>query len=194
MSEPTPSNDPNTAQIFADNERLRRELADLRAGSTNRDFVQVSRKYLDALDTLAGKSMAARRLLTALVKTMDRQNAVMVSHESLAKLTGSSVATVKRAITVLREERWVEVLKLGTANVYRVNSAVFWRATATGKWASFSAQVLVNFDEQDAKTKAAVAPRLRHVQFLDSGDEAIVSGAGLGSDDPPEQAHIDFHV
>lgn len=193
MNKPADANELYTAQISAENERLRRELATLRVGATNRDFVQVSRKYLDALDTLAGKSLTARKLLTTLVKAMDRQNAVMVSHESLAKLTGSSVATIKRALTVLRDERWIEVLKVGTANVYRVNSSVFWRSHAGGKWASFSAQVLVNFDEQDAKTKATPQPKLRHVQFLDAGDEAIVSETALGNEDPPEQAQIDYH-
>jgi len=187
--------EPNTDQS-GELERLRHEIAQLKAGAVNRGFVQVSRKYLDDLDALAFQSPSARKLLTSLVKAMNRQNAVMVSQESLVKLTGLSKPTIKRALALLREQQWVEVLKVGTSNVYRVNSSVFWTARADGRWASFSAEVLVNFDEQDEITKAQAqlaAPKLRHIPMLEADDEVIISGSALGNDDPPEQAQIDFH-
>jgi biotin operon repressor len=176
-------------------ERLRREVARLKSGAVNQGFVQVSRKYLDDLDELAFKSPAARKLLTSLVKAMNKQNAVMVSQESLVKLTGMSRPTVQRAVTLLREQQWIDILKVGTANVYRVNSGVFWTARADGRWASFSAEVLLNFDEQDEKTKAQPTAKLRHIPLVQAEDneEVLVSGTALGSDDPPEQAALDFH-
>jgi len=174
-------------------ESLRREVARLKSGAVNYGFVQVSRKHIDAMNELSLKSPKAHFILWKLVKEMDRQNAVMVSQESLQKLTGLSRPTVQRAIALLREQQWLEVLKVGTANVYRVNSSVFWQARADGKWASFSAQVLVNFDEQDAKTKATPQPKLRNVPYVEAHEEVLVSGAGLGNDDPPEQAQIDYH-
>lgn len=187
--------DPNRDHDSQELERLRGEVARLKHGAVNQGFVQVSRKYLDDLDDLAFKSPAARRLLTALVKSMNRQNAVMVSQESLQKLTGLSGSTIKRAIALLREQQWIEVLKVATSNVYRVNSGVYWTARADGRWASFSAEVLVNFDEQDEKTKAQPTPKLRHIPLLqaEAGEDVLVSGTALGSDDPPEQAALDFH-
>ncbi|KAA0072633.1 helix-turn-helix domain-containing protein (plasmid) [Paraburkholderia sp. T12-10] len=176
-------------------ERLRREVARLKSGAVNQGFVQVSRKYLDDLDELAFKSPAARKLLTSLVKAMNKQNAVMVSQESLVKLTGMSRPTVQRAVTLLREQQWIDILKVGTANVYRVNSGVFWTARADGRWASFSAEVLLNFDEQDEKTKAQPTAKLRHIPFVqaEQDEDVLVTGTALGSDDPPEQAALDFH-
>ncbi|WP_454675907.1 replication/maintenance protein RepL, partial [Achromobacter pestifer] len=189
--------DPYRDQLAEENSRLRRELAKAKQGATNQGFVQVSRKYLDDLDDLGFRSKAARKLLTNLVKAMNRQNAVMVSQGSLAKLTGLSTPTVKRAIALLREEQWIEVLKVGTSNVYRVNSSVFWTARADGRWASFSAEILVNYDEQDEFTKehATNPPKtsLRHIPVLSAQEDMVVTGTDLGSDDPPEQAQIDFH-
>jgi hypothetical protein len=191
------TNDPNRDQLAVENERLKGELAKLRAGAVNHGFVQVSRRYLDELDELAFRSPAARKLLTSLVKAMNKQNAVMVSQESLVKLTGLSKPTIKRSVALLREQQWIEVLKVGTSNVYRVNSGVFWTARADGRWASFSAEVIVNFDEQDDITKAAPTnpPKttLRHIPFVHAEEEVVVAGTALGSDEPPEQAQIDFH-
>lgn len=189
--------DPNRDQLAEENSRLRRELVKAKQGAVNQGFVQVSRKYLDNLDELGFRSPAARKLLTSLVKAMNRQNAVMVSQGSLAKLTGLSTPTVKRAVAMLREEQWIEVLKVGTSNIYRVNSSVFWTARADGRWASFSAEILVNYDEQDEFTKAqAINPprtSLRHIPILSTQEDVVVTGTDLGSDDPPEQAQIDFH-
>lgn len=194
MSQDVTPSDPNRDHLVRENEQLRTELANLKRGATNQGFVQVSRKYLDDLDELAFRSPAARKLLTTLVKTMNRQNAVMVSQASLVKLTGLSSPTIKRSVALLREQQWIEVLKVGTSNVYRINSSVFWTARADGRWASFAAEVIVNFDEQDEITKAAPAnPRLRHIPVLTADEDVVVSGTSLGSDDPPEQAQIDFH-
>ncbi|MFM0465096.1 hypothetical protein PQR34_45080 [Paraburkholderia sediminicola] len=189
-------NEPNRDQLTQENESLRTELAKLKRGAVNHGFVQVSRKYLDELDELAFRSPAARKLLTSLVKAMNKQNAVMVSQESLIKLTGLSSATIKRAVALLREQKWIEILKVGTSNVYRVNSGVFWQARADGRWASFSAEVVVNLDEQDSITKAQLdGPKttLRHIPLVRPEEDVIITGTHLGSDDPPEQAQIDFH-
>lgn len=194
MSRQDSTVEPNRDQLSRENEQLRTELAKLKRGAVNQGFVQVSRKYLDELDELAFQSPAARKLLTNLVKAMNKQNAVMVSQESLAKLTGLSKPTIKRSVALLREQKWIDVLKVGTANVYRVNSGVFWTARADGRWASFSAEVLLNFDEQDEQTKAQKA-QLRHIPFVqaEQDEDVIVSGTALGNDDPPEQSQLDFH-
>jgi hypothetical protein len=197
MSQEVTHRDPNRDHLAVENERLRGEVAKLKSGAVNQGFVQVSRRYLDELDELAFHSPAARKLLTSLVKAMNKQNAVMISQESLAKLTKLSKATIKRSVALLREQQWIDVLKVGTANVYRVNSGVFWTARADGRWASFSAEVILNFDEQDEITKAAsINPpkaTLRHIPFVHADEEVIVTNTALGEAEPPEQAHIDFH-
>ncbi|GJH39035.1 helix-turn-helix domain-containing protein [Paraburkholderia hospita] len=173
--------------------RLRAEVARLKYGATNSGFIQVSRKYLDELDALGRQSPTARSLLTTLVKAMDRKNAVVISQGLLAKRLNVSAPTVKRAVALLREQKWIGVKKVGTANVYMVNSAVFWTSRAEGKYATFSAQVVLDYDEQDEVTKAGGDEGLRFVERIDADEDVLVTGAGIGSDDPPEQAQIDFH-
>lgn len=78
---------------------------------------------------------------------------------------------MQRAVTLLREQQWIDIFKVGTANVYRVNSGVFWTARADGRWAS-----------------------LRHIPLVQAEQhaDALVTSTALGSDDPPEQARSTF--
>lgn len=180
--------------VYRENERLRRELAAIKAGASNRDFVQVSRRHIDDLNALASASPTAHKLLWALCKSMNKQNAVVISLESLAKLSGKSVATVKRGISLLREQQWIETIKVGSGNVYRVNSRVFWQSRADGKWATFNAAVVVDWDEQDAKTKQLNdgATGLRQIPFVESGEEVSVLDAAASTEEPPTQPHLDL--
>lgn len=173
-------------QYKEENERLKCELALAHKGKTNIGFVQVSKAYLDTLDELYEQSPSAGKVLVKMVKSMNKQNALMVSQNSLCRLCGISLPTVKRAITVLRQQNWIEVIKVGQANVYRVNSNVFWQSRADGKWASFSAEVLVNWDEQDKKTQAGV--KLNQIVIPDASEAVMVTDAS----DPPSP-QFDFH-
>jgi hypothetical protein len=151
-------------------ESAEKELARMKSGAVNAGFVQVSKIYIDEMNLLAQHAPSAHRLLWTLVKQMNKQNAVMISQDSLCKLTKLSSATVKRAVAMLREQQWLEVLKMGTANVYRVNSNVVWQDRADGRWASFNAHIVLNFDEQDDTTKAMPSVRTRHIPFVEADD------------------------
>ncbi len=147
-----------------------KELARVKHGAVNAGFVQVSKIYIDEMNTLAQHAPSAHRLLWTLVKQMNKQNAVMISQDSLCKLTKLSSATVKRAVALLREQQWLEVLRMGTSNVYRVNSNVVWQDRADGRWTSFNAHIVLNFDEQDEQTKLLPNVRTRHIPFVEADD------------------------
>lgn len=150
-----------------------KELARLKTGAVNAGFIQVSKAYIDEMNDLAQHAPSAHRVLWTLIKEMNKQNAVMVSQDSLCKLTKLSAATVKRSVALLREQQWLEVLKMGTANIYRVNSNVFWQDRADGRWASFNAHVILNFEEQDSVIKANPSVRTRHIPFVEADDGVI---------------------
>jgi hypothetical protein len=135
-------------------ESAQQELVRLRHDAANPDYVQLSKIYMDETVALANESGAAFKVLMVLVRQMDRVNSVLISNESLEKLTKQSTSTVKRAVKLLREKQWVDVFKIGTSNLYRVNSSIFWQDGSDGKWASVQANVYINFDEQDEQTKA----------------------------------------
>lgn len=147
-------------------------VAEFVAGERTRNagFVQVSKAYIDEMNSLAQQDRSAHHILWTLIKLMNKQNAVMISQESLAQLTKFSRPTIKRAVAQLRSQQWLEVLKMGTANIYRVNAEVVWQDKAGGKWAAFNARVIVNFDEQDAITHAMPSVRTRHIPFVLADD------------------------
>jgi Fe2+ or Zn2+ uptake regulation protein len=164
------------------------ELHRLKYGAVNAGFIQVSKMYIAEMKDLAQHAPSAHTVLWTLVQEMNKQNAVMISQDSLAKLTKLSIPTVKRAVAMLREQQWLEVLKVGTANVYRVNSEVFWQDRADGRWTSFQAQVVANFDEQDEVTKKMPSVRTRHIPLVEADDANQVHGQQKELPLPPSGA------
>lgn len=151
-------------------ESAERELARVKHGAVNSNFVQVSKVYIAEMKELARNAPSAHTVLWTLVQEMNKQNSIMISVPSLAKLTNMSPATIKRAIQLLRDQLWVEVLKIGTSNVYRVNASVVWQDRADSKWAAFDARLVVNFDEQDEKTKRTPRISTKHIPLVLADD------------------------
>jgi len=91
--------------------------------------VQLSRGYLKEMRGLARKSPVAHEILYYLVEHMGRTtNAVVCSRNVLAEVTGCSIATVGRAIRVLKDDNWIDTVKIGNASAYCVNERAFWQA------------------------------------------------------------------
>ncbi|MES6198663.1 hypothetical protein U6J55_12350, partial [Cutibacterium acnes] len=145
--------------------RLRRQLAQMsdlldaeKAAQRlpkNMDFVQVSRAELRAIADLGAKSALALDLLMVLAQSMDKQNAVMISFKAMQQILGKSRPTLDRAVRLLREDNWIQVVKVGTANAYVLNSAVFWTDRGDKRhMASFKAQIVTTLDEQDKDFRA----------------------------------------
>ena len=70
---------------------------------------------------------------------------------------------------------------MGTAIIYRVNSNVVWQDRADGRWASFNAHVILNFDEQDNITKAMPNVRTRHIPLVEADDAVPAQRKTKGS-------------
>lgn len=146
-------------------------------------FVQIERKAHADWGKLAMKSPAAASLMHHLVHLMDKQNAVVVSQKTLASLVGCTRATIVRAVELLRDQRWIDVVKLhgpGQCAAYVVNSEVAWCDTRDNKrLALFTARVVADAEDQDAD--APTTP-LRRVPIVFPPEEAIPSGELLPGD------------
>lgn len=151
-------------------ERLRKELArtkqlnqnlsDLREKEEieekrkkNLNFVQLYKKELMELRALNAKDPNALTILLIMVEKMNKQNALMISQKNLIKILKKSKPTVSRAIAALKESKFLDVIKVGTANAYIINSNVFWQDNALlkDKAAIFTATVIASGEEQDKK-------------------------------------------
>jgi DNA-binding GntR family transcriptional regulator len=97
-------------------------------------------------------SPRAAALAHFLVANMEKSGAVVASYATLAKMTGMSVSTIRRAVDDLKAGRWIEAVQIGGkggANAFCINSRVAW-AQERNKMhlASFTARVLADKDEQ----------------------------------------------
>src|SRR5699024_661548 len=76
-------------------------------------------------------------------------NAVTVSNEALAKILGMSTRTISRATKHLKDNHYVQVIKIGTTNTYVVNEQVAFAGSAGQRKAVFSATVVAHESEQE---------------------------------------------
>lgn len=156
-------------------------------------WVQTERAAHEAWASLIGRKPKAAQLLHLLVANMGRDGAVVTSQATLAALMKVSVNTVKRSLTVLGDENWVDIVRVGSerggVNAYIVNRRVAWADKRSNqRYAAFDARILVSTDEQDAATISDNRPNLRQLPSLSPGELQLPAGDGL---QPPNQPSID---
>ena len=146
------------------------ETSQSQEGKDNFNFVQLSRNYLKQLRNLARKSPIAHEILYYLVEHMGKTtNAVICSYATLCEVTGVSRPTVGRAIKLLKDDNWIDTVKVGNANAYCVNEKVFWQAGRNQrKYAIFSATVIASESEQDEGFQEKAKQKLDYIPIVES--------------------------
>src|SRR3546814_3134122 len=90
----------------------------------------------EAWARLSASNPKAGALLHLLAARVGDNNAVVVSHKTLAELLGvGSITTIKTAITALVSGNWIEVRRIGengTVNAYVLNDRVVWSGPREG--------------------------------------------------------------
>jgi DNA-binding transcriptional MocR family regulator len=149
-------------------------------------WVQTERKAHEDWANLIGRKPRAAALLHHLVAQMGHQNAVMVSQKTLAKIMGSSIDTVQRALIVLEAEKWIQIVKMngpGTVAAYVVNDRVAWGQPRDQlRLSVFSATVVADAEDQDPLTLESAD--LRRIPSLFPGERQLPTGPGA---EPPSQ-------
>ena len=93
-------------------------------------WLQFEKKGLQELQRLALRAPMAMGVLLYLVNNMGRSNALAVSQGAMSKKLGISVRAVAGAVATLSNHNFIEVVKVGNMNVYRINSRVAWQESA----------------------------------------------------------------
>lgn len=157
------------------------------ASSNRVTWVQTERATHEAWGMLTVSSPRAAALAHFLVANMEQSGAVVASYATLAKMSGMSVSTIRRAIDDLKAGRWIEVVQIGGkggANAFIINSRVGWsQGRDKLHLAAFSARVIADRDEQQLIDDAP----LRRIPTLMPGERQLPSGPG---DEPPSQPAI----
>lgn len=162
-------------------------MVDLQSGVRG-TWVQTERSAHEAWAALINRQPRAAALLHLLVANMDRSGALVASQATLAALMGVSVATIKRALVVLSDECWIDIVRVGSerggVNAYVVNRRVAWADRRENqRYAAFDARILVSEAEQDAPIQDN-RPPLRQLPSLAPGDMQLPHGDGMP---PPSQ-------
>lgn len=147
----------------------------------------ITRGYIRDIRELSKRSAAAFNLLMLIVERMDRANALVVSQSTLSQILGYGRTTIHKATKILVEERWLRVMKVGTASAYVVNSKVVWRTHNGERYAGFYAEVLVSEKEQDGMVEDWENVEMRHVPVIKSGEKLVV---GDEPPPPPDQSEL----
>jgi hypothetical protein len=169
------------------NQLLVDKISDLESRSRvkkNQNFVQLSQSNIVEIVKLESESASASKILWFLVSKMNKSNAVVISQKTLMVLTGMGRTSVYTAVKHLRNNRWIDVLKVGTANAYVVNSQVFWKSSNDKKYTSFSAQVITSLDEQESENL--------NVLFESKLKSVPMEFAKGVMSDPEDQVELDF--
>lgn len=156
------------------------------------NFVQISRAAMKNVRILADKSTIALKILMLLGEKMDRKNAVIISQKALCQLLNVSRQSVYTAVKLLESERWMKVMKVGTANAYILNEQVFWATdTEKRKYATFSATVITTESEQEMTAEDWDKIETKTFPFINNKQERML----VGSDElpPPDQQDMNLN-
>ena len=175
------------AQVRANGKELQeKEKADDLA-KKNHNFIQVNKSVWKEIGILNRENPSAFAVLWYLGGLVNKQNAVVVSMQTLTKAVRKSRVTTSQAVSYLQKNRWLQIIKIGNSNAYVINSSVFWQNTGDMKTAVFSAAVIADFDEQDKDFEKSV--KLKTFPVMQERERIVITSEKL---DPPDQIEINL--
>lgn len=155
-------------------------------------WVQTERAAHEAWANLIAKAPKAAQLMHILTARVGENNAVVISHKTLGSLMKvKSITTVKTALQVLQDDRWIEIRQIGdrgTVNAYVLNDRVAWTGPRDGiRYSLFSATVVVSDEEQPDRESLGQQAALRRIPSLLEGERQLPTGEGLP---PPSEPSL----
>lgn len=125
-----------------------KEEEEIEKSKKNSNFIMMYREYMPEIRWLMKKSKYASAIFNFILEHMDYNNALMCSYQVFIDYFEISQVTVARAVKLLKENGFVDILKSGTSNIYIVNSQVAWTSWDNQKkYCKFKGNVLVSATE-----------------------------------------------
>lgn len=133
----------------------------------------------------------ASSVLHFLVARAGRYGSVTASHAVLADICGISTRTLKRALKALSDERWIQIVRVGSerggVNCYVIDRGVCWADERQKMgYVDLDTRVLAAAHEQPEGALDHDGS-LKRLPVVDPGETALPSGDG---DDPPAQQYL----
>lgn len=156
---------------------LERQIVDTSTGEVrsrgslgeNSNFVMLFRNEISSIVNLQKEDAKAGVLFMFFIEHMDRENALIVSIETIAELLEWSRPTVCRKIKFLKDKNFITSSRTGNSNIYFINANVAWTTYGNKKeYAKFKASVLISKSEQEYKIKSS---KFKQLDLLDGDTE-----------------------
>ncbi|RRH68326.1 helix-turn-helix domain-containing protein [Falsigemmobacter faecalis] len=143
-------------------------------------FVQTDRAAHEDWARLTLQNPAAAALMHVFASNLDGNESITASYKTLADYMGRSVMTVRRAVKVLEEERWIEVCNVGgSVNSYNINARAAWSEKRENlRFAKFHSTILASSGDQKAELLSDKAS-LRRIPSVYADEQQLPSGEGL---------------
>jgi DNA-binding transcriptional MocR family regulator len=151
-------------------------------------WAQINLAASEDLRGLISRQPKAAQLILALIEKMEPGGGgvVVASRTTMSELIDASIATVRRALSTLTEEGWVQRIRIGGVSALAINHRVAWVGPrADIQHAVFGATVIASRSEQDAFDLSP--PPTRRVPMLRPGELPLM----FGQVDPPSQPDLD---
>ncbi len=143
--------DERKQQLIQQDEQERQAIEQARK-SPFKSFIQLNKEFYKQEDWLMGKSPLAYRIFRFLIEHMDDFNAVMCSYKVMQEQFDVSAESVRRAIKILKDNKFLDIYKSGSSNVYSLNKNIVWNSWGTNhKYAKFGANIILAESEQPKK-------------------------------------------
>lgn len=152
-------------------------------GNKSQGWLQTEKSAHQAMWKLGIKHPMALAVLHFMVSKLSKgTNGVVISAAALARQMGLAPRTVQNTITVLRDCKFVQVLKSGNCNVYIINSRVAWQGERGMRFSVFNTAMVIDEQEQTQTVEEleAEADEQMHVPVMTFNEEIQ-----LDAIDPP---------
>lgn len=114
----------------------------------NYNFIQLYRDNMPELRWLMTNHAFASNLLFFILEHMNTRNALACSYVIFEDYFGKHKTTIYRNLKILEENGFIDILKMGTSNVYVVNENLAWTDKNTNKkYAKYDGKILVSKKE-----------------------------------------------
>ena len=153
------------------------------------NWVQTDRKVHELWASLGMRKPAASAVLHCLTACVGDRNAVVIAQKTLAKMVGVSDRTIRTALSVLEQEHWIQIVRIGKGKeaAYILNDRVAWTRKRTDlKLSLFTAEIIADAEDQSEATLSK-APLNRLPRMFDN-ERQLPTGPGLP---PPSEPFLD---
>lgn len=165
-------NDKEKAARLAKQAEEEKKKAEDAKKSPYRNFLQVNKDSYKAEDWLMKESPVAYRLLRFLAQNMDNYNALICSYVVLQETLGYSRATLSRAVKLLKEKKFIQILKSGITNIYIINKELYWQSYGSNfSRCEFNAKIIISSEEQDEQDKTEIKAK-RYKMLVEESSES----------------------